>query len=127
MATAVAETMTTFDPHSIGLGPEAGTPCFYFGEVPFGSILRAKRAYGIIYAVYTTEHTTDDFLDEMWAELPHRGLCYYSHVQCRKVPPAYARRAEKCFIHYYATHERGLLAGINKTQFLTAQGVLRLF
>lgn len=127
MATAVAQPSTTFDPYSVGLGAEAGVPTFYFAEIPFGIILRAQRTAGCVYAVYTTEHTTDDFLDEIWAELPHRGLCYYTCLRCRKVPPYLAGQAEDCFIHYYATHERGLLAGITKTQFLSTQRILGLF
>jgi hypothetical protein len=122
MATAIAQAPTAFDPYSAGLGAEAGTPIFYFGEAPFGAILRARRAHGTIYAVYTTEHTTTDFLDEMWAELPQSGLNYYSSLQCRKVP-SHMSPAKVCHIHYYATHKRGILIGIDKAQFFAAQGV----
>jgi hypothetical protein len=123
MATAVIPGTTVFDPHSVDLGPQTGVPRFYFGEVPFGAILRADRANGVIYAVYTTDRTTSDYLDEMWEELPHSGLCYQMHLRCKKVPPDWRRQAEVCFIHYYTTHRRGILAGIDKTQFLSTQRV----
>ena len=124
MATAVAPTRVTFDPHCVGLGAEVGSPKFYFGESPFGAIVRAERANGTIYAVYTTEHTSTSYLDEMWAELPQRGLNFYTSLRCKKVPPVFGSQAGSCFIHYYATHKRGLLIGINKAQFFSAQGVL---
>jgi hypothetical protein len=127
MATAVAQATTTFDPYLIGLGAETETPQFTFGDIPFGAILRARRANGTTYSVYTTEHTTTDYLEEIWSELPQRGLSYYTNLRCRKVPPYFAGQATECHIHYYATHDKGLLLGINKTQFFTAQGVLRLF
>lgn len=122
MATAVAQG-TRFDPYHAGLGPEVGVPRFCFGEVPFGAILRAERANGTIYAVYSTEHTTVDYLEELWVELGRWGLTYHTFVQCKRVPPDFAKQAKKCYIHYYTTHKRGLLVGINKTQFFAAQGV----
>jgi hypothetical protein len=125
LATA-AVPVTTFDPYRIGLGAEIETPEFYFGESPFGYIVRARRANGEIYSVYSTEHTTPDYLAEMWAELPQSGLNYYSSIQCRKVPSVFGRRVKKAYIHYYATHRRGLLIGINKTEFFSAQGVFGL-
>lgn len=120
MATAVAPA-TTFDPYKVGLGAEIDTPQFFFGESPFGWICRARRAAGTIYMVYSTEHTTTDYLDEMWSEISQWGLVYHSHIQCKKVPPMFGRKVKTCYIHYYATHVKGLLVGISKAQFLAAQ------